>query len=95
MDSIAPSGFKQRVVDILRYWELLSANEEKYNVSLGEGGTPLLKLSKAAKALGMKDLWLKDDGKNRENTFKCHSLPVAVSKVVPSLKVSASRKQNV
>ncbi|MFQ6123803.1 MAG: threonine synthase [Candidatus Heimdallarchaeota archaeon] len=79
-DAITPRVFKERPADMWRYWELLPVKEQKHKISLGEGVTPLLQLRKTAKALGMKELWLKDDGKNPTNTFKCRGLSVAVSK---------------
>lgn len=79
-DAITPRIFKERTADMWRYWELLPVKEEKNKISLGEGATPLLKLRKTAETLGMKELWLKDDGKNPTNTFKCRGLSVAVSK---------------
>jgi threonine synthase len=48
-------------------------------ISLGEGGTPLLRLSRTEKRLGSSGLWLKDESANPTGSFKDRGLSVAVS----------------
>lgn len=40
------------------------------DLSLGEGNTPLLRLSKLEKAFGFRSLWAKNEGQNPTGTFK-------------------------
>ena len=42
----------------------------KHMVSLGEGGTPLHKAERLAKAVGLKDLYLKDETRNPTNSYR-------------------------
>lgn len=44
--------------------------ESKFRLSLGEGGTPLLHLNNSENHLGLKNLFLKDEGQNPTGTFK-------------------------
>jgi len=51
-----------------RYREMLPP--VKHMVSLGEGGTPLHKAERLAKAVGLKDLYLKDETRNPTNSYR-------------------------
>jgi threonine synthase len=51
-----------------RYREMLPP--VKHMISLGEGGTPLHKAERLAKALGLKDLYLKDETRNPTNSYR-------------------------
>ncbi len=51
-----------------RYREMLPP--VKHMVSLGEGGTPLNKAERLAKAAGLKDLYLKDETRNPTNSYR-------------------------
>src|SRR5208283_390646 len=42
----------------------------KHMVSLGEGGTPLHKAERLAKAVGLKELYLKDETRNPTNSYR-------------------------
>ena len=42
----------------------------KHMVSLGEGGTPLHKAERLAKAFGLKDLYLKDETRNPTSSYR-------------------------
>jgi threonine synthase len=58
----------------------MPVNDPRYRISLGEGWTPILKLSNLGKHLGMRELYLKDEGQNPTGTFKSRGLCSAVSK---------------
>lgn len=58
----------------------LAAGEEP--VSLGEGGTPLLRAERLGAALGMSDLWVKDEATNPTGSFKARGLAAAVTRAV-------------
>jgi threonine synthase len=49
-------------------------------VSLGEGGTPLLRANRLGEPGGFADLWIKDEGGNPTGSFKARGLSAAVSK---------------
>lgn len=65
---------------IWRYKKLLPVYEEKNQISLGEGGTPLLPLTKIGEELGLEQLFMKDEGRNPTGTFKARGAAVGVSK---------------
>lgn len=65
-----------------RYHEMLPIRDPRYQISLGEGGTPVLKLDNLGKLFGLKQLYLKDEGQNPTGSFKALGLSVAVSRAV-------------
>src|SRR6266699_1764507 len=65
-----------REQSLWRYRDLLPLPEGVEAVSLGEGGTPLLR---AARFGGDVDLWVKDESQNPTQSFKARGMSVAVS----------------
>jgi threonine synthase len=65
-----------REKSLWRYRELLPLPRDVEPVSLGEGGTPLLRAQKFADDL---DLWIKDESLNPTQSFKARGMSVAVS----------------
>lgn len=63
-----------------RYREMLPVRDPANIVSLGEGMTPLLPLPKIARRLGLRHVYVKDEGANPTGSFKARGLCVAVSK---------------
>lgn len=51
-------------------------------VSLGEGGTPLLKTQRLAAELGLSRLWVKEESQNPTGSFKARGMSAAVSAAV-------------
>jgi threonine synthase len=74
------SDWAQRRHDLWRYRELLPVLEEANIVTLGEGGTPLLPVRRLAAQLGLRHLYVKEEGYNPTGTFKARGLAMAVSK---------------
>ena len=70
----------QRNADLWRYRELLPVKHEENIVSLGEGMTPLLKMKRLGRELGMSHLYLKDEGIIPTGTFKARGAAVGVSR---------------
>ena len=66
--------------DMWRYWELLPVRDPRFVISLGEGLTPLLDAARAAAALGVGQLLLKEEGQNPTASFKARGLSAAVSR---------------
>jgi threonine synthase len=77
---IRRSDWAQRPHHLWRYRELLPVLEEANVVTLGEGGTPLLPVRKLGAQLGLRHLYLKEEGYNPTGTFKARGLAMAVSK---------------
>lgn len=71
--------FAKRPFSLWRYRELLGFSEEDTVVSIGEGGTPLVKCRRLADALGIKNLWLKNETQNPTHSFKDRESVLAVT----------------
>ena len=72
--------FKGRGASLWRYKELLPVSDDENIVTLGEGFTPLLHLTKAGETSGIKNLYIKDEGIIPTGTFKARGAAVGVSK---------------
>ena len=53
-----------------RYRELLPVRDDASIVTMGEGFTPMIPVPKAAREVGVGELWVKDEGVNPTGTFK-------------------------
>lgn len=62
-----------------RFRELLPLPQNVDPVSLGEGGTPLLRADRFGGRLGLTNLWIKDEAVNPTQSFKARGMSVAVS----------------
>jgi len=65
-----------------RYRRLLPARNRINEVSLGEGGTPLIPAPELAHELGAAEVWVKDESRNPTWTFKDRNAAVTVSMAV-------------
>jgi threonine synthase len=63
---------------VWRYREVLPVARGEEPLSLGEGGTPLLRSRRVGPAAGLGDLLLKDETLNPTGSFKARGLAVAV-----------------
>jgi threonine synthase len=62
-----------------RWAALLPARSGKEIVSLGEGGTPLLASTPLARMLGVRKVWIKEEGLNPTGSFKARGIAAAVT----------------
>jgi threonine synthase len=69
-----------RSADLWRYAELLPVRDLRHAVRLGEGWTPLLETPRLAAMVGMKRVWIKDEGQNPTASFKARGLCLAISR---------------
>jgi len=74
------SDLAGRVASLWRYRELLPLQDDANLVSLGEGCTPLLDAKKLGGELGLRRLWIKDEGQNPTGSFKDRGLSLAISR---------------
>jgi threonine synthase len=65
-----------------RWHELLPVLDPKYQFTLGEGDTPLLRVDRTGAELGLMNLYVKDESGNATGSFKARGLAAAVSKAV-------------
>ena len=78
--AVAKSSLTGRVASVWRYRELLPLQSDTNLVSLGEGYTPLLEAKKLGGDLGLRQLWIKDEGQNPTGSFKDRGLSLAISR---------------
>ena len=62
--SFTPASIRDRPFDLWRYHEVLPIGEERHCLKLGEGGTPLHPAPALGAELGIRDLFIKDEGMN-------------------------------
>ena len=68
-----------REKSLWRYREVLPLPDGVEPVSLGEGGTPLLRAERFGDAVELSELWIKDESQNPTQSFKARGMAVAVS----------------
>ncbi len=78
--SVTKNTFSNREHTYWRYHELLPIESKSNIVSIGAGMTPLIKAEKLGKALGLNNLYIKNDSVNPTFSFKDRPAGVAVSK---------------
>jgi threonine synthase len=71
---------RYRQAGMWRWHELLPVFDPGNFVFLGEGDTPLLHLPNLGQALGLTNVYVKDESQNPTGTFKARGLAAAVSK---------------
>jgi threonine synthase len=71
--------WERRNGSMWKYRELLPIRNRDAIVSMGEGTTPLVECPRIAEELGVKRLYLKDEGQNPTNTFKDRGQSAAIS----------------
>lgn len=70
----------QRSKGMWRWQELLPVRDPANQIFLGEGDTPLLRIPRVGKQLGLPQLFVKDESLNPTGSFKARGLAAAVSK---------------
>ena len=75
-----PEAVAGRTPTLWRYEEVLPVRDRAFRVTLGEGFTPLVESARFARALGVRRLWIKDEGQNPTGSFKDRGLCMAVSR---------------
>jgi threonine synthase len=74
------SGLNRRGPGIWRFAAALPTTPGADPVSLGEGDTPLIRLERIGKELGLDKLYAKNDGQNPTGSFKDRGMAVAVTR---------------
>ncbi len=77
---LSPHIIENRPPGIWRWRELLPVRNVKYQLSLGEGETPLIPAPRLGARLGLHHLYIKDEGLNPTGSFKARGMAVAVSR---------------
>ena len=74
------NAIAQRSPSIWRFFEMMPVRDEANVVTLGEGGTPLLRARRLEAAHDARTLYIKDEGLNPTGSFKARGLSAAVSR---------------
>ncbi|HIQ03567.1 MAG TPA: threonine synthase [Desulfurococcales archaeon] len=77
--SVSWSTFRVRPFRLWRYREFIPLPSGAEIVSLGEGGTPLIRLVNSNSILGVREVYVKFDGANPTGSFKDRGMTVAIS----------------
>ncbi|MEY2499838.1 MAG: threonine synthase [Verrucomicrobiota bacterium] len=77
--ALKKDDLKTREKSLWRYREVLPLPMDTEPVTLGEGGTPLLRAKRFGKAIGLTNLWVKDEAQNPTQSFKARGMTTAVS----------------
>ena len=78
-ERVQKTSLHNRLHSMWRYLEVLPVDKEEDIVTLGEGGTRLLPLTRLGKNYGLRSLYVKDESGNPTGTFKARGLSAAVS----------------
>lgn len=70
----------KRAPNMWRFFEVMPIRDEANVVTMGEGGTPMLRSKRLEAAHDAKTLYIKDEGMNPTGSFKARGLSAATSK---------------
>jgi threonine synthase len=73
-------SWDRRQLSVWKYREILPIEKEESIVSLAEGGTGLHRCRRLGRKLGLKKLYVKNEGENPTGSFKDRGMTVAISK---------------
>ena len=77
--TLTKESLASRRADMWRYREVLPVDSDANIISLGEGWTPLLRAKRLGKAVGVHELYIKDESQNPTLSFKARGMAAAVS----------------
>ena len=77
--TLTKAALPSRSSNLWRYREVLPVVEDENIISLGEGWTPLIHVSRLGEQLGMPQLYIKDESLNPTASFKARGMTTAVS----------------
>lgn len=78
--AVSKDDLLTRAPSMWRYREMLPVESDENIVTLGEGMTPLLRCDRLGAALGLRNLWVKDESQLPTGSFKSRGLAMAVSR---------------
>ncbi|NLG97871.1 MAG: pyridoxal-phosphate dependent enzyme [Chloroflexi bacterium] len=74
-----PSLLAQRPFDLWRYRELLPIHNPNPDLSMGEGGTPLIRATNLGMMLGCPNIFIKDERQGPTHSFKDRQAAVSIA----------------
>ncbi len=86
LDAVAKAMCREKLAGrtptMWRYAEVLPVEDAQFQVSLGEGFTPLLHAASLGRKVGVPQLYIKDEGLNPTGSFKARGMSAAISRAV-------------
>jgi threonine synthase len=73
-------SWKNKNLSVWKYRELLPVDNDRFITSLSEGGTGLHRCQRLGREIGLKRLYVKNEGENPTGSFKDRGMTVAISK---------------
>ena len=84
LEAVAGAMSKEKVASreptMWRYEELLPVGDATKRASLGEGMSPMLRCDRLGEAIGLDNVWVKDESQLPTGSFKSRGLSMAVSR---------------
>jgi threonine synthase len=80
--AVKAGAYKKSPLSVWRYRDFMPIHEASNVVTLSEGGTGLHRSERLGEALGLTDLWIKNEGENPTGSFKDRGMTVGVTKAV-------------
>ena len=81
-ETIQNGEWKKAPLSVWRYRDFMPIHETTKLVTLNEGGTGLHRSAHLCEELGLKHLWVKNEGENPTGSFKDRGMTVGVTKAV-------------
>jgi len=79
-EKLQSSQWQKTPLSVWRYRDFLPIHEATRTVTLNEGGTGLHKSQRLGNELGLKNLYVKNEGENPTGSFKDRGMTVGVTK---------------
>lgn len=73
---------RRRRFNLWRYREFMPVSKHAKIISLEEGGTPLYKADRISESIGIKELYVKNEGANPTGSFKDRGMTMGVTKAL-------------
>ncbi|MBI2873077.1 MAG: threonine synthase [Chloroflexi bacterium] len=80
--ALDPAALAKRPPNMWRFFEVMPVRDPDKVVTLGEGATPMYRARRLQRALGARELYIKDEGLNPTGSFKARGLSAAVSRAL-------------
>jgi threonine synthase len=81
-EAFQKSDWRSKPLSVWRYHDFLPIHEATQTVTLGEGGTGLHRSEHLGAELGLKNLYVKNEGENPTGSFKDRGMTVGVTKAL-------------
>ncbi len=81
-DMLKKSDWKKKPLSVWRYRDIMPITDPSKIITLNEGGTGLHECKRLGKELGLRQLYVKNEGENPTGSFKDRGMTVGVTKAV-------------